>query len=328
MRHPFQWPAGMPPAEWCTMSKLSLLLVAVSPIAVALAFQSPSGQVKAHADKLQAATSLSLTVTIQPIGGSPEEQTFQFAKPNLLRWESSAKLVCSDGKTLWTYNKAEKTYSEEPAPAEGAWKMLGDTAWTWIAFFDSKFADQIGSAKLGRARKFKGVAIKEVELALARRPDVAAILFLDDAGVGRGVLWKSTAGGAVKETILFADKMEIGQPIPADTFAFAPPSGAKKVEKASAAEGSTFKDVHAIFMGNCAGCHGTRERRGGLNLTSYESVMAGSRSGKVVIAGDPDASPIMLHLRANGRAVMPPSGMMPEAVVGKVAKWIADGAKP
>lgn len=308
--------------------KTTLLLLAAIPAATALVLQSPSAQLKAHADKLLAAPSFSATYTVQPIGGAPEEQSLQLAKPNLARWESPSKLVVTDGKTLWTYDKAGKTYTEQPATASSATEAIPSLAWQWSAFFDSRFAEQIGASKPGRARKFRGASIKEVDLTFAKRANASCTLYVDDqTGVVRGGMWKVQDARVATETIVFADKLEVGANLPDSTFTFAAPAGAKKLE-GPAAGSTAFRDVSPIFMGNCVGCHGTRQRSGGLNLGSYESVMAGSRNGKVVVAGDPASSPVMLHLRGNGRAVMPPRGKMPDEIIAKIEKWISDGALP
>ena len=60
---------------------------------------------------------------------------------------------------------------------------------------------------------------------------------------------------------------------------------------AAEAKTSFAADVMPIFVGRCFGCHqpgGQGNEKSGLDLSSYEGVMKGTRSGKMVIPGDPD----------------------------------------
>ena len=52
-------------------------------------------------------------------------------------------------------------------------------------------------------------------------------------------------------------------------------------------------DLLPSYQAFCAGCHQGEEADVGLDLTSYENVMAGSDNGPVVIPGDPAGSPIV-----------------------------------
>jgi hypothetical protein len=52
-------------------------------------------------------------------------------------------------------------------------------------------------------------------------------------------------------------------------------------------------DLLPSYQAFCAGCHQGAEADVGLDLTSYENVMAGSDNGPVVIPGDPEGSPIV-----------------------------------
>ena len=52
-------------------------------------------------------------------------------------------------------------------------------------------------------------------------------------------------------------------------------------------------DLLPSYQAFCAGCHQGEGAEVGLDLTSYENVMAGSDNGPVVIPGDPAGSPIV-----------------------------------
>ncbi len=90
-------------------------------------------------------------------------------------------------------------------------------------------------------------------------------------------------------------------------------------------------EVAPILNANCIKCHGGPPDDGdvileaGLNLTSYETVMAGSEYGSVVEPGNPDDS-MMITLIQDGD--MPEEGgpLSPEDIE-VIRTWIAEGAK-
>jgi mono/diheme cytochrome c family protein len=102
---------------------------------------------------------------------------------------------------------------------------------------------------------------------------------------------------------------------------------------AAAAKASFAEDVMPIFVGRCFSCHqpgGQGDLKIGLDLTTYEGVMKGTRSGKMVIPGDPEGSNLMWLLDWRGA----PETHMP---LGKkklstcdrdaIRAWIREGAK-
>lgn len=102
-----------------------------------------------------------------------------------------------------------------------------------------------------------------------------------------------------------------------------------------AAEAKTsFKDdVLPILTGYCFSCHtpgGQGSEKSGLDLSTYAGVMKGTKSGRMVIPGDPDTSNLMWLLDWRGA----PETHMP---LGKkklstcardtIRTWIREGAK-
>lgn len=53
---------------------------------------------------------------------------------------------------------------------------------------------------------------------------------------------------------------------------------------------STFK---ALFDGRCVFCHGPEETKADLDLSSYEGIMQGGKSGPVIVPGDPENSALI-----------------------------------
>jgi hypothetical protein len=86
-------------------------------------------------------------------------------------------------------------------------------------------------------------------------------------------------------------------------------------------------DLLPSYQAFCAGCHQGEGADVGLDLTSYENVMAGSDNGPVVIPGDPEGSPIV-QITAPPRNHAKDVGgepLSPETK-DKQRAWISEGA--
>ena len=115
-------------------------------------------------------------------------------------------------------------------------------------------------------------------------------------------------------------------PIAPETFTFVAPTGAKRVAKA---EPPSYSRVASIFKAACLGCHQPGKVKGGFDLSTYEALMAGGRSGPAIVAGDPKAS-LLLQLVNGSKQPAMPRGAAPLTVdqVKAIETWIAAGAKP
>ena len=82
--------------------------------------------------------------------------------------------------------------------------------------------------------------------------------------------------------------------------------------------------IQTIFNSNCTSCH-TGTYNGGLDLTSYENVMAGGTSGDVIVPGD-HANSLLWQKVDNG--TMPPSGNLSADEIELIGDWIDEGALP
>src|SRR5262245_3260417 len=86
------------------------------------------------------------------------------------------------------------------------------------------------------------------------------------------------------------------------------------------------KDVLPIPRKHCLGCHGPDRARGELDASTYAALMAGGRSGKVVLAGKPSESLLYLlpaHVEA---PKMPPNvPRIPQTDLAVFKAWIEGG---
>ena len=89
--------------------------------------------------------------------------------------------------------------------------------------------------------------------------------------------------------------------------------------------------VKPILEENCARCHMGENKRGGLNFSTREGLLAGGRDGKVVVPGDPANSLLIKLIRHEGPAddpmPMPPKKpKMSDDDIAIVEKWVKAGA--
>jgi hypothetical protein len=99
---------------------------------------------------------------------------------------------------------------------------------------------------------------------------------------------------------------------------------------ASAAEDVDFNaDVAPILLKYCAGCHNEREANGEIMLTTFENVMAGGESGKVVTAADAQNSRLIELIEGRSEPAMPPEGNKgpTKDEIKLLRDWIDAGAK-
>ena len=96
----------------------------------------------------------------------------------------------------------------------------------------------------------------------------------------------------------------------------------------------SFKeDVLPIFRGRCIDCHqpgGRGLAQSGLDLSTYEGVMKGTKYGRMVVPGDPDVSNLMrlLDWKAAPELRMP-HGKKKLSICDRdaIRNWIRQGAK-
>lgn len=304
---------------------LSSLVVAAS--ALLVAWTGPKDAFDKQATALREAGSLQITFKAQKVPGEATEYTLSYSKPNFFKIDGPKATIESDGKTLWKLDKAANTYTEEPlTPKALQAQSQTDEVLAWAYFFGGdetlKNATNFGG---GDSRTVRGNPVMEVTYTWGETHPKQVTLYVDDKlGVPRGLTMKTENGN----WLVMASEIKIAKdPLGADQFAFTAPEGAKKAEPAATTgEAVSYAAVVApIFEAHCSGCHGSS---GGFSVASYDSVMAGGRGGAMVIAGDPDGSPLVQYLTGQRKPRMPKGGKLADADIQKVKDWIKAGAKP
>ena len=96
---------------------------------------------------------------------------------------------------------------------------------------------------------------------------------------------------------------------------------------AISAEKVTYDDhVRPIFADRCLSCHNPDKAKGGLDLTTYSSLMQGGSSGEIVNAGEPDSSRLFRSVAHVEEPFMPPKAdKLTDQRLKVMRDWIAGG---
>jgi hypothetical protein len=86
------------------------------------------------------------------------------------------------------------------------------------------------------------------------------------------------------------------------------------------------KEVRPILTQHCFKCHGEGKARGGLRLTSRESLLAGGDSGPVVALDKPETSRLLQAINYRDGLEMPPDGKLPQGKIDLLTRWVKAGA--
>lgn len=85
--------------------------------------------------------------------------------------------------------------------------------------------------------------------------------------------------------------------------------------------------IHPVLEQHCYKCHGAKEKlKGGLRLTSREGILRGGDSGSAYDAGNPENSLLLRMISyRDEHHEMPPSGKLPQNVIGDLTEWARIG---
>ncbi len=100
-------------------------------------------------------------------------------------------------------------------------------------------------------------------------------------------------------------------------------------EPSTASPVSFEQDILPIFERRCVSCHGEAKRRGRLSLDSAANILAGGKSGPIVVPGNPGASQLLIRLRlpSDDDAHMPPAdkAQPSDDELSLIERWIKEG---
>ena len=136
----------------------------------------------------------------------------------------------------------------------------------------------------------------------------------------------------MRKSILFGISAAVPLIVATSIGVFAPSTDLCAAAAPKAPTVSFAEDVLPLLKWRCAGCHepgGEGVEKSGLNLTTYEGVMKGTKFGSMVIPKDPQSSNLMLLLdwRASA-ALRMPHGKKRLSICDRdsIRTWIKEGA--
>jgi uncharacterized membrane protein len=89
----------------------------------------------------------------------------------------------------------------------------------------------------------------------------------------------------------------------------------------------TFNEVSEIFEQHCNMCHAGSSAPHGLQLVSYEQVMAGGEHGEVIVPGIPNESELILRIEGKSEPAMPfRQPPLSENTIKTLVRWVEEGA--
>ncbi|MBI1312473.1 hypothetical protein GC176_14370 [bacterium] len=102
------------------------------------------------------------------------------------------------------------------------------------------------------------------------------------------------------------------------------------IPKATGNETVSFvKDIAPTFVNICTGCHGPNRQNSGFSLATFEALMRGGDSGRVIIPGNLDGSRLWQLVGVDGVTPRMPQGQarITRKFHADLRKWIEEGAK-
>jgi len=90
--------------------------------------------------------------------------------------------------------------------------------------------------------------------------------------------------------------------------------------------GKLAEDTMRLLHNNCLSCHNAEKEKGGLQLTSRETLLKGGDNGAVVVPGKPDKSLIVQVLSSDADPHMPPKKQLSTNQIQLMRRWVAVGA--
>ena len=85
---------------------------------------------------------------------------------------------------------------------------------------------------------------------------------------------------------------------------------------------SFARDVAPILQKHCLDCHAADGPEAELKLDTEHGLLYGSRSGRVVVPGEAEASMLVRLLDKDAKPHMPPEGQLTPAEIAVIAKWM------
>jgi Planctomycete cytochrome C len=89
------------------------------------------------------------------------------------------------------------------------------------------------------------------------------------------------------------------------------------------------RDIAPILVANCAGCHNAKQKRGKLDMSTFQLLMQGTPAAKVIVGGKPGESHLVLRIKGEETPKMPQGGdrNLSADATARIERWVAAGAR-
>jgi outer membrane lipoprotein-sorting protein len=269
--------------------------------------------------KLSEAKSIKGQFRSRIIGDTSKSFTLELAHGNKFKLATEEGFVLSDGTTVTTYVKAANSYSQAPFSQAELQRFLSKPEVIgWEAFLQSKPGSDISGATVGDSKTVQGHDVQPVTVTLA--PNGHTTTLFVDPKLGLPTGW--TVNTKKGDLLVLSDSIST-EPLPDAEFAFVAPTGATSGASASqTSSGATFAAVQQLMNDNCMPCHSASSRRSGVDVSSYDGILA------TVTPGNSSGSYLIKALKGDGLDLMPKRrAPFTDDQIATIAKWIDSGAK-
>ena len=153
---------------------------------------------------------------------------------------------------------------------------------------------------------------------------VAIIVLIVGSLTACGTQATTTPASSPTEAVASATQASTDLPVSTDTSAPAATEAPATQPVAQGATVSFVNDVLPIIESRCVSCHGGQRTEKGLDMKTFDSLMAGSENGSVVTAGNASDSKLV-ELIVNQK--MPKRGpKLTPPQVELITEWVNQGA--
>lgn len=90
---------------------------------------------------------------------------------------------------------------------------------------------------------------------------------------------------------------------------------------------SYAKAIYPILKDRCEPCHYPKDKKGGLDVTTYAAVMKGGKTKNMVVPGDPNASFLIKEIAGSSPPMPKNANPLTAPQIEAITKWIKEGAK-
>ncbi len=184
----------------------------------------------AYAKALNASKSVSATLTVQPVGGTPSTFKVNLAKPNMARIDTPSKLVVSDGTTITTYDKQDNSFYKQPYDEKLIKNLLNSDELGMLApFFDANAYAKVPAAKNTGVKNRKGVDYTVVQVTTDSAGRRVVNFYIDpkDSVAHMSDVTMSTSKTETTSIIVMAKDFTLNGEAP--KFSFVAPEGAREM---------------------------------------------------------------------------------------------------